>query len=84
MMTSLQLRLVENDDTSCDKNAAKMNASLENDDVIIILSIVNIAESRVIDSCDQTRGKVCCSLSTTTLVDDECQLRASCEVCGEE
>ena len=64
MMASLQLRLVENDDTSCDKNAAKMNASLENDDVIIILSIVKIiAESRVIDSCDQTRGKVCCSLS---------------------
>ena len=51
MMASLQLRLVENDDTSCDKNnAAKMIASLENDDVIIILSIVKIiAESRVID-----------------------------------
>ncbi len=41
-MASLQLRLVENDDTSCDKNAAKMIASLENDDVTIILSIVNV------------------------------------------
>ena len=66
MMASLQLRIVENDDTSCDKNnAAKMIASLENDDVTI-LSIVNIAESRVIDSCDYTRQAVLFTINNYT------------------
>lgn len=67
-MASLQLRLVENDDTSCDKNnAAKMIASLENDDVTIILSIVKIiAESRVIDSCDHERQGVLFTINNYT------------------
>ena len=69
-MASLQLRLVENDDTSCDKNAVKMIAvSLENDDVIILSSIVNIiAESRVIDSCDHKARCAVHYQSTATLV----------------
>jgi len=59
-MVSLPLRIVENDDTSRDKNATRMTMSLENEATIAsivnrFLFVLKTAGSRMIEGDQQVR-----------------------------